>query len=39
MLTSGMVPALYEESEKDGVVGNLRDEAVKKGALDSRRQT
>ena len=36
MLTSGMVPALYEEAEKDGIVGNIRDEAVKKGALDSK---
>ena len=29
MLTSGMVPALYEESEKDGIVSGIRDEAVK----------
>ena len=36
MLTSGMVPALYEESEKDGVVGNIRDEAVKNGSLDAK---
>jgi dynein heavy chain len=36
MLTAGMVPALYEESEKDGIVGNIRDEAVKKGSLDSK---
>ena len=36
MLTAGMVPALYEESEKDGIVGNVRDEAVKNGALDSK---
>ena len=36
MLTSGMVPGLYEESEKDGIVGNIRDEAVKRGAVDSK---
>ena len=36
MLTSGMVPALYEESEKDGIVSGIRDMAVKKGCLDSK---
>ena len=36
MLTSGMVPGLYEESEKDGIVGNIRDEAVKRGITDSK---
>ena len=36
MLTSGMVPGLYEESEKDGIVGNIRDEAVKRGTTDSK---
>ena len=36
MLTSGTVPGLYEESEKDGVVGNIRDEAVKRGVVDSK---
>jgi len=36
MLTAGMVPALYEESEKDGIVSNVRDEAVKKGCIDSK---
>ena len=36
MLTAGMVPALYEESEKDGIVGNIRDEAVKRGTLDAK---
>ena len=35
-LTSGMVPALYEESEKDAIVSNIRDEAVKKGATDTK---
>ncbi len=36
MLTAGMVPALYEESEKDGIVSGVRDEAVKKGCIDSK---
>jgi dynein heavy chain len=36
MLTSGTVPALYEESEKDGIVNGIRDEAMKRGALDSK---
>eukprot|EP00965_Chrysotila_dentata_P120561 3987064-Pleurochrysis_carterae.AAC.1 len=37
MLTAGMVPALYEESEKDGIVNNIRDEAVHKGgAVDTK---
>ena len=36
MLSSGMVPALFEESERDGIASNIRDEAVKKGALDSK---
>ena len=31
-----MVPGLYEESEKDGIVGNIRDEAVKRGTTDSK---
>jgi dynein heavy chain, axonemal len=26
MLTSGMVPALYEDSEKDGLINGVRDE-------------
>jgi dynein heavy chain len=37
MLTSGMVPALFEESERDGICNNMRDEAVNKGgALDTK---
>ena len=31
MLTSGMVPAFYADDEKEGVVSNIRDEAVKRG--------
>ena len=31
-----MHPLRYEESEKDGIVGNIRDEAVKRGSLDSK---
>ena len=31
MLTSGMVPALFAEDEKDGILGQVRDEATKKG--------
>ena len=31
MLTSGMVPALYAEDEKDALLGQIRDEAQKKG--------
>ena len=36
MLTAGMVPALYEESERDALTSAIRDEAVKKGSLDSK---
>ena len=36
MLTAGMVPALYEESEKDGLISGVRDQAVKKGCIDSK---
>lgn len=36
MLTSGIVPALYEESERDAIASSIRDEAVKKGSLDSK---
>jgi dynein heavy chain len=31
MLTSGMVPALYADEEKDGVINGIRDEVAKKG--------
>ena len=37
MLTSGMVPALFEEAERDGICSSMRDEAVHKGgAVDSK---
>ena len=26
MLTSGMIPALYEDAEKDGLIGNIREQ-------------
>ena len=32
MLTSGMVPALYADEEKEAILGQVRDEAVKNGA-------
>uniref|UniRef100_A0A2C9JWZ0 AAA+ ATPase domain-containing protein n=1 Tax=Biomphalaria glabrata TaxID=6526 RepID=A0A2C9JWZ0_BIOGL len=32
MLTSGMVPALYADDEKETLVGQLRDEALRAGA-------
>lgn len=31
MLTSGMVPALYADDEKESIIGTVRDEAVKSG--------
>nr|XP_039267660.1 dynein heavy chain 10, axonemal-like [Styela clava] len=31
MLTSGMVPALYADDEKEGIIGQMRDEAGKNG--------
>jgi len=36
MLTSGMVPALYADDEKDALVGSVRDEAVAGGLLPTR---
>eukprot|EP00002_Diphylleia_rotans_P017763 TRINITY_DN3442_c0_g1_i2.p1 TRINITY_DN3442_c0_g1~~TRINITY_DN3442_c0_g1_i2.p1 ORF type:complete len:3137 (-),score=716.67 TRINITY_DN3442_c0_g1_i2:70-9480(-) len=36
MLTSGMVPALYPDEEKDSIVNNVRDEVVAKGIFDSK---
>nr|Q9SMH3.1 RecName: Full=Dynein-1-alpha heavy chain, flagellar inner arm I1 complex; AltName: Full=1-alpha DHC; AltName: Full=Dynein-1, subspecies f [Chlamydomonas reinhardtii]CAB56598.1 1-alpha dynein heavy chain [Chlamydomonas reinhardtii] len=33
MLTSGMVPALYDGAEKDGLIGSVRAEVEKKGLL------
>lgn len=32
MLTSGMVPALFADEEKEGILGQIRDEAVRNGA-------
>uniref|UniRef100_H2ZL82 Uncharacterized protein n=1 Tax=Ciona savignyi TaxID=51511 RepID=H2ZL82_CIOSA len=31
MLTSGMVPALFADDEKEGIIGSMRDEASKNG--------
>ena len=31
MLTSGMVPALYPDDEKDAILNAMRDEAAKDG--------
>ena len=36
MLTSGMVPALYAEDEKDGMINTVREEVVKAGLPDSK---
>ncbi|XP_069379878.1 dynein axonemal heavy chain 10 isoform X1 [Paralichthys olivaceus] len=36
MLTSGIVPALFPDEEKDSVVNQLRDEALKMGAGPSK---
>ncbi|BFZ18669.1 hypothetical protein BsWGS_21707 [Bradybaena similaris] len=36
MLTSGMVPALYADDEKEIIIGQLRDEAVKAGVGHAR---
>ncbi|CAF1153283.1 unnamed protein product [Adineta ricciae] len=32
MLTTGMVPALYADEEREGIISNIRDEAMKNGA-------
>ncbi|CAF0863178.1 unnamed protein product [Rotaria sordida] len=32
MLTTGMVPALFADEEREGIIGNIRDEAMKNGA-------
>jgi dynein heavy chain len=32
MLTSGMVPALFTDEEKEGILGQMRDEAVRNGS-------
>jgi len=31
MLTSGMVPALFQDDEKEAIIGQMRDEATKAG--------
>ncbi|RKO94122.1 dynein heavy chain and region D6 of dynein motor-domain-containing protein [Blyttiomyces helicus] len=36
MLTTGMVPALYEDDEKDVVLGSVRDEAAKLGIAQTK---
>ncbi|KAJ3055760.1 Dynein heavy chain 10, axonemal [Rhizophlyctis rosea] len=36
MLTTGMVPALYEDEEKDALLGTIRDEATKLGVVQTR---
>ncbi len=36
MLASGMVPALFADEEKEGIVGNIRDEAVRNGASQAK---
>ncbi|CAF4433784.1 unnamed protein product, partial [Didymodactylos carnosus] len=32
ILTTGMVPVLFADEEREGTVGNIRDEAMKNGA-------
>ncbi|XP_071826175.1 dynein axonemal heavy chain 10-like isoform X2 [Apostichopus japonicus] len=36
MLTSGMVPALFADDEKENIVGQMRDEATKQGIPPTR---
>ncbi|KAJ3018931.1 Dynein heavy chain 10, axonemal [Thoreauomyces humboldtii] len=36
MLTTGMVPALYEDDEKESLLSNIRDEAIKKGITQTK---
>ena len=36
MLTTGMVPALYEDDEKDAILGSVREECVKLGIVQNR---
>ena len=36
MLTSGMVPALYADDEKDAIIRSVRDEVTKLGLLDTK---
>eukprot|EP00762_Andalucia_godoyi_P000034 ANDGO_02412.mRNA.1 Dynein-1-alpha heavy chain len=36
MLTSGMVPALFAEDEKDGLISSVRDEVIRSGLSDTK---
>ncbi|EFJ08822.1 hypothetical protein SELMODRAFT_131043 [Selaginella moellendorffii] len=36
MLTSGMVPALFAEDEKDGMIGQIRDAVTAAGIVDTK---
>lgn len=36
MLTSGMVPALYGDEEKEAILGQIREEAVRNGASQAK---
>ena len=36
MLTSGMVPALYDDGEKDGMINSVRDEVAAAGLLETK---
>ncbi|TPX54389.1 hypothetical protein PhCBS80983_g05954 [Powellomyces hirtus] len=36
MLTTGMVPALYEDDEKEALLSGIRDEAAKKGIVQTK---
>lgn len=36
MLTSGMVPALFSDEEKEAILGQVRDEAMRNGASPSK---
>ncbi|DBA95316.1 TPA: Dynein heavy chain cytoplasmic [Trebouxia sp. C0006] len=36
MLTSGMIPALYDDGEKESLISGIREEAVKQGTSDSK---
>ncbi|TPX37396.1 hypothetical protein SeMB42_g06902, partial [Synchytrium endobioticum] len=36
MLTTGMVPALYEDEEKDAIMNSIRDEVAAQGIVQSR---
>lgn len=35
MLTAGIIPALFTDDEKAGIIGNIRDEVVKAGIVDT----